>query len=80
MAEAKANISESVKCNKNTIIIVVAIVVLAVVFMYFRDRQQKRDLQLERLDTQMDAMEDREPARQNRQRNNTTGQSGGKIL
>ena len=75
MAEAKANISESVNCNKNTIIIVVTIVVLAVVFMYFRDRQQKRDLQLERLDTQMEAMEEWGPQRQN-----TATKSGGKVL
>ena len=80
MAKAKANISEVVNYNKNTIIIVVTIVVLAVVFMYFRDRQQKRDLQLERLDTQMEAMEEWPPQRQNRQMNNTTGQNGGKIL
>ena len=80
MAEAKANMSESVNCNKNAIIIVVAIVVLAVVFMYFMDRQQKRHLQLERLDTQMDVMEEWGTPRQNRQMNNTSGQGGGKIL
>lgn len=80
MAKAKANMSKLVNCNKNTIIIVVTIVVLAVVFMYFGGRQQKRDLQLERLDTQMDTMEEWDPTRQNRQMNNTTGQRGGKIL
>jgi len=80
MAKAKANISEVVNCNKNTIIIVVTIVVLAVVFMYYRDRQQKRQIQL-RLDAQMeDVVEEWGPVRQNRQMNNTTGQSGGKIL
>ena len=80
MAEAKANMSEFVNGNKNAIIIVVAIVVLAVAFMYFWDRQQKRQLQLERLDTQMDVMEEWGPPRQNRQMNGATGQGGGKIL
>ncbi len=80
MAESKTDVAEVVKSNKNTIVIVVTIVVLAVVFMYFRDRQQKRDLQLERLDMQMDVIQEWDPPRQNRQRNNTTGQGGGKIL
>ncbi len=78
MAQAKTN--EASSRNNNTIIIVVAIVVLAVVFMYFMDRQQKRHLQLERLDTQMDVMEEWGTPRQNRQMNNTSGQGGGKIL
>jgi len=75
MAEAKANMSEFVNCNKNTIIIVVTIVVLVVVFMYFRDRQKKRQFQLERLDTQMDVMEEWDPQRQN-----TATRDGGKVL
>ena len=75
MAEAKANISEFVNCNKNAISIVVTIVVLAVIFMYFRDRQQKRQFQLERLDTQMDVMEEWGPPHQN-----TASKGGGKIL
>ncbi len=78
MTKTKAN--ESKGYNNNTIIIVVTIVVLAVVFMYFRDRQQKRELQLERLETQTEVWQEWSPPRQNRQMNNTTGQSGGKIL
>ena len=80
MAEEKPDVAEVVRSNKNAIIIVVTLVVLAIVFMYFRDRQQKRDLQIERLDMQMDVMQEWDPPRQNRQRNNTTGQGGGKIL
>ncbi len=79
MAETKANSNESV-CNKNAIIIAVTIVVLAVIFIYFRDRQQKRELQLQRLDTRMDVWEEWGPPQQNRQLNNTTGKGGGKIL
>ena len=75
MAKAKANMSEPVNCNKNTIIIVVTIVLLAVIFIYFRDRQQNRRLQLERLDTQMDVMEEWDRPRQN-----TATRGGGKVL
>ena len=75
MAEAKANMSEFVNCNKNAIIIVVTIVVLAVIFMFFRGRQQKRRLQLQHLDTQMDVMEEWGPPRQN-----TATKGDGKIL
>ena len=80
MAKAKANMSEVVNCNKNIIIIVVAIVALAVVAMYFWDRQQKRELQSERLETQTEVWQEWGPPRQNRQMNNTTGRNGGKIL
>ncbi|MHC4310185.1 MAG: hypothetical protein ACYSSN_09595 [Planctomycetota bacterium] len=45
MAETKVN--ERIGSNKNAIIIAVTIVVLAAVFIFFRDRQQKRNLQLE---------------------------------
>ncbi len=78
MTEAK--VDEFIGSNKNAIIIAVTIVVLAVIFMFFRDRQQKRDLQLQRLDTQMNVWEEWGPQQQNRQLNNTTGKGGGKIL
>ena len=79
MTEAK--VDEFIGSNKNAIIIAVTIVVLAVIFMFFRDRQQKRDLQLQRLDTQMNVWEEWGPQQQNRQLNNTTGKrSGEKIL
>jgi hypothetical protein len=66
---------ECINCNKKAILIAVTIVVLAVIFMFFRDRQQKRQLQLERLDTQTDVLEEWGPPRQN-----TTSKDGGKIL
>ncbi len=76
-----ANVNEFIGINKNAIIIAVTIVVLAVIFMFFRDRQQKRDLQLQRLDTQMNVWEEWGPPQQNRQLNDTTGKGGGgKIL
>ena len=80
MAKAKATMDECINCNKKAILIAVTIVVLAVIFMFFRDRQQKRELQLERLDAQMDISEGWGPPQQNRQLNNTTGKDGGKIL
>jgi len=77
MAETKANLNTGkfINCNKNTIIIAMAIVLVAVTFVFFRDRQQKRQFQLECLDTQMDVMEELGPPRQN-----TANQGGGKIL
>jgi len=71
---------ESIGSNKNAIIIAATIVVLAVIFMFFRDRQQKRNLQLQRLDTQMKVWEEWETPQQNRQLNNNTGQGGERIL
>jgi hypothetical protein len=78
MAETKVN--EFVGSNKNAIIIAVTIVVLAVIFMFFRDRQQKRDLQLQQVDRQMEVWEEWGPQQQNKQLNSTTGKGGGKIL
>ncbi len=80
MTEAKANTNESVACNRNAIIIAVTIVVLAVIFMFFRDRQQKRNLQLQQVDRQMDVWEEWGPQQQNKQLNSATGKGGGKIL
>ena len=76
----EANVNEFIGRNKNAIIIAVTIVVLAVILMFFQDRQQKRLLQLQRLDTQMNVWEEWGPPQQNRQLNNTTGKGGGKIL
>ena len=78
MAEITAN--ESKERNYDAIIIAVTIVVLAIIFMFFRARQQKRDLQLELLETQMRVSDEWGPPQQNRQLNNTTGKGGGKIL
>ncbi len=77
---AEANAKKATGSNNNAIIIAVTIVALAVVFMYFLDRQQKRELQLEQLEAQMGVWEEWPPPRQNRRMNNTTSQGGGKIL
>ncbi|MHC4126276.1 MAG: hypothetical protein ACYSRR_07475 [Planctomycetota bacterium] len=61
--------------NYSTIIIVVTIVALVVVFMFFWDRQQKRQFQLERLETQTGVLEEWGPQRQN-----TANKDGGRIL
>lgn len=62
--------------NYDTIIIVVMVIVLAAIFMFFRDRQQNRRFQLERLDTQMNVLEEWGP----QQNQNTAAQRGGKIM
>ncbi|MHC4114382.1 MAG: hypothetical protein ACYSSL_03555 [Planctomycetota bacterium] len=63
--------------NYDTIIIIATVIALAVIFMFFWDRQQERRLQLERLETQTDVMEEWGPQRQNQ---NTAEKGGGKIL
>lgn len=68
MSEANTNVSD--ERNRNTIIIVAVIVVFAIIFMYFWDRQQKRAFELQRLDSQMDVWEEWGPPLQNRQRQN----------
>lgn len=78
MSEAIAN--EFIDRNKNAIIIAVTIVLLAIILMYFYDRQQKRELQLQHLDTQMNIGGVWSPTQQNRQLNNASGNGGGKIL
>ena len=81
MSEANTNLSD--ERNRNAIIIVAAIVVLAIILMYFRDRQQRRAFELQRLDSQMDVWEEWGPPQQqqqNRQLNNARGTSGGRIL
>jgi len=78
MSEANANVFND--RNRNVIIIAVTIVVLAIILLYFRDRQQKRALELQRLDTQVDVWEEWGPPQQNRQLNNASGKSGEKIL
>ncbi|NQT03215.1 MAG: hypothetical protein HQ580_14400 [Planctomycetes bacterium] len=70
---------ESIGSNKNAIIIAVTIVVLAVIFMFFRDRQQKRHLESERIETQTELWQEWGPPERNRQLNNT-GQDGERVL
>jgi len=77
---AKMTVDAYRERNYNVIIIAVTIVVLGGIFMFFRDRQQKRLLQLDLIDTRMDAWEELGPQQQNRQQNNPTGTSGERIL
>jgi len=77
---AEKNVNEFIGSNKNAIIIAVTIVVLAVIFMFFWDRQQKHALEMKRLEAQTNVWEEWGPQQQNRQLNNTTGKDGGKIL
>jgi len=76
----ETNVNEFIGSNKNAIIIAVTIVVLAVIFMFFWDRQQKNALEMKRLEAQTNVWEEWGPPQQNRQLNNTTGKGGGKIL
>ena len=78
MSEADANVFND--RNRNVIIIAATIVVLAVILMYFRDRQQNRALELQRLDTQGDVWEEWGLPQQNGQLKNMSGKGGEKIL
>ena len=77
---AETNVNEFIGSNKNSIIIAVTIVVLAVIFMFFRDRQQKRKFQLESVETQTEVWQEWGPPQQNTQQNNTSATGSGKIL
>ena len=79
MSETKVS-NNSISSNVNAIIIAVTIVLIAVTLMFFRDRQQKRDLHLQHLETQMKAWDEFGVPRQNRQLNTTTAQGGEIIL
>ena len=64
----------------NTIIIAGIIVLLAVVFLYFQDRQQQRDLQLRRLEAKVELMEEWSRPRQQNQQNNLPPRTGGRMF
>ena len=84
MSEANANVFND--RNRNVIIIAVTIVVLAIIIMYFWDRQQKHNLELERLETQGEVWQEWGPPQQswqqsqqqqqNRQPNKAPGKKG----
>ncbi len=80
MMAGKSINKESISNNMNAIFIAVTIVLIAVTVMYFRDREQKRRYQLQHLEKQMHVWEEFGPPQQNRQMNNTTAQSGERIL
>ncbi len=72
----EANINESIGRNRNAIIIAVTIVVLAIILMYFRDRQQKRYLELQQLEGQVEVWEEWGLPQQNMQPNKVPGKKG----
>lgn len=78
MSDANANVSSG--RNNNLLIIAITVVVLAIVLMYFRDRHQKRALELQRLESQVDVWEEWGLPQQNRQLNNAPDKGEGKIL
>jgi len=56
MNQTNAEVSSS--RNNNVLIIAVVIVVFVVVFMYLRDRQQQRNLELRRLEKRVELLEE----------------------
>ena len=64
--------------KNNLLIIAVTIVVLIMAFLYFYDRQQKRNIDLQRLKRRVDVWEEWGPP-QNQQMNTSQGQ-GDQIL
>lgn len=66
--------------NYNVIVVAVTIVVLGCIFMFARDRQQRRQLQLDILDTRMETLEELGPQQQSRQQTNPTVNSGERIM
>jgi hypothetical protein len=73
--------------NNNMLTIAIAVVVLAIVLMFFWDRQQQRAVELRRIETRIDLLEEwgirplQQLQQQNVQQNNTNAQgSGGRIF
>ena len=64
--------------RRNVLIVAATIALLVIVFMYFQDRNRKRDLEFRRLEQQMGHLEEWAPPERNEERDNVPG--GGKIL
>jgi cell division protein FtsN len=83
-ADSKANVLNLV--NNNILTIAIAVVVLAIILMFFWDRQQQRAVELRRIETKIDLLEDwgvptQQLQQQNAQQNNTNAQgNGGRIF
>jgi len=84
-AESKANVLNLV--NNNILTIAIAVVVLAIILMFFWDRQQQRAIELRRIETRIDLLEEwgirpqQQLQQQNAQQNNTNAQgNGGRIF
>ena len=84
-ADSKANVLNLV--NNNILTIAIAVVVLAIILMFFWDRQQQRAVELRRIETRIDLLEEwgirpqQQLQQQNVQQNNTNAQgNGGRIF
>ncbi len=84
-ADSKANVLNLV--NNNILTIAIAVVVLAIILMFFWDRQQQRAIELRRIETRIDLLEEwgirpqQQLQQQNAQQNNTNAQgNGGRIF
>ena len=84
-ADSKANVLNLV--NNNILTIAIAVVVLAIILMFFWDRQQQRAVELRRIETRIDLLEEwgirpqQQLQQQNAQQNNTNAQgNGGRIF
>ena len=84
-ADSKANVLNLV--NNNILTIAIAVVVLAIILMFFWDRQQQRAIELRRIETRIDLLEEwgirpqQQLQQQNVQQNNTNAQgNGGRIF
>ena len=84
-ADSKANLLNL--DNNNILTISIAVVVLAIVLMFFWDRQQQRAVELRRIETRIDLLEEwgirpqQQLQQQNVQQNSTNAQGGsGRIF
>jgi len=84
-ADSKANVLDLV--NNNILTISIAVVVLAIILMFFWDRQQQRAVELRRIETRIDLLEEwgirpqQQLQQQNAQQDNTNAQgNGGRIF
>ena len=80
-ADSKANVLNL--GNNNTLTIAIAAVIVVIILMFFWDRQQQRAVELRRIETKIDLLEEWgvRPQQQNVRQNNTNAQgNGGRIF
>jgi len=83
-ADIKANVLKL--DNNNILTISIAVVVLAIVLMFFWDRQQQRAVELRRIETRIDLLEEwgirpqQQLQQQNAQQSTNAQGNGGRIF
>ena len=83
MSKASSKTELSEWANNNVLAIAIAVVVLVIIMMFFWDRQQQRTVELRRIESRVDILEEwgMPPQQQNAPQDNMNAQGdGGRIF